>query len=184
MKNRVNKSPFAHLLQKKNYLIWIAYGLSTLLVLLLQTSPRAFPTIFGARPMPMLTFVICVAIFSGARTGAAIGLAAGVLCGIFSFYVFGFDAILLMLFGLAAGLLSEWFLRANFFTAMLLCSCGVFLRVLLEWIFCYVIFDKENLFEILYKVLLPNGLYTLLLTPVVYGFSLLLARFARRRVIG
>lgn len=184
MKNRVNKSPFVNLLQEKHYLVWLIYGLSTLLVLLSQTAPRFFPTIVGARPMPLLTFVICVAVFSGARTGATIGVLAGVLWGVFSSHVFGLDALLLMLLGLVAGLLVEWFFRANFFTAILLCSCGILLHVLVEWVFCYVIFEKENLFEILFKVLLPNGLYTLLITPVVYGFSLLLARFARRRANG
>lgn len=182
MKNRVNKSPFLVLLQEKNYLIWIVYALSTLLVLLMQSAPRLFPIVLGARPVPLLPFVICVAVFGGARTGVTVGLFAGLLWGVFSFRVFGFDALVLMLFGLAAGLLVEWFLRANFLSAMLLCSCGMFLHLLLEWLFCYVIFGKENLFEILFKVLLPNGVYTIIITPLIYGFSLLLARFARRKV--
>ena len=181
MKNRVNKSPLLALLQEKNYLIWIVYALSTLLLLLMQSAPRMFPIILNARPVPLLPYVICVAVFGGARTGAAVGLVAGLLWGVFSFRVFGFDALLLMLFGLVAGLLVEWFLRANFWTALLLCSCGVGLHLLLEWFFCYVIFGKENLLEILFKVLLPNGIYTILITPLVYGFSLLLARFTRRK---
>lgn len=182
MKNRVKNRPLTNLWQEKNYLIWIVYALSALLVLLLQTAPHAFPSIGGSRPFPLLTFVICVAIFSGARTGAIIGILAGALWGVFSFRPFGYDALLLMLFGLVAGLLVEWFFRANFFTALLLCSCGIFLYILIEWVFCYVIFQKENLFEIFFRVLLPNGLYTFVLTPAVFGFSLLIARFVRRKV--
>lgn len=182
MKARVNNSPFQNLLQKKNVVLWLIYGLSTLLVLLLQSAPRFFPTVFFARPTPLTVFVLCVAVLGGARTGATIGVFAGLLWGVFSSRLFGFDALLLLLFGLAAGLLVEWFLRANFFTALLLGSCGVLLQVLLEWLFCYVIFSKENLSEILFKVLLPNGLYTVVLIPLIYGFSLLLARFVRRRL--
>lgn len=182
MKTRVNTGPFQNLLQKKNAVLWLVYGLSTLLVLLLQSAPRFFPAVFFARPTPLTVFVICVAVLGGARTGATVGVFSGLLWGVFSSRLFGFDALLLLLLGLAAGLLVEWFLRANFFTALLLGSCGVFLHALLEWLFCYVIFGKENLSEILFKVLLPNGIYTVLLIPFVYGFSLLLARFVRRRL--
>lgn len=184
MKTRVNIGPFQNLLQKKNAVLWLAYSLSTLLVLLIQNAPHIFPAICFARPTPLTVYVICVAVLGGARTGATIGVLSGLLWGVFSARVFGFDALLLLLFGLVAGLLVEWFLRANFFTALLLSSCGVLLHVLLEWFFCYVIFSRENLAEILLKVLLPNGLYTILLTPLIYGFSLLLARFVRRRVNG
>ncbi len=181
MKTRVNSSPFSTLLQQKNYLPWLLYGLSTLLVLLLQTAPRIFPTVSFARPFPLVAFVICTAVLGGARAGAAVGVFSGILWGVFSFRLFGFDALLLMLCGLAAGLLVEWFLRANFYTALLLSSSGVLLYVLLEWFFCYAIFRKENLSEILFKVLLPNGLYTLVTIPLTYLLCYLIARFVRRR---
>lgn len=181
MKTRVNSNPFTLLLQQKNYLPWLLYGLATLLVLLLQTAPNFFPTVFHARPLPLVAFVICLAVLGGARTGASVGVLAGVLWGVFSFRLFALDALVLMMFGLTAGLLVEWYLRANFYTAMLLCAGGTFLYVLLEWFFCYVIFQKENLFEMLFKVLLPNGLYTLVLAPLLYMLCYLLARFIRRR---
>ncbi len=181
MKTRVNNSPFARLLQQKSYLPWLVYGLSTLLILFMQAAPNIFPTLFGARPMPLTIFVICVGILGGARAGAAIGVLAGLLMGVFSFRLFGFDALILLVLGLIAGLLVEWFLRANFFTALLLCSCGMLVHILLEWFFCYVIVQKDNLAEILFKVLLPNGLYTVLLTPAVFWFSYVIARYVRRK---
>ena len=77
MKTRVNVGHLTQLLQQKSYLPWLAYGLSTLLVVLLQTAPNAFPTIFFARPTPLTTFVICIAILGGARTGTTVGVIAG-----------------------------------------------------------------------------------------------------------
>ncbi len=181
MKTRVNVGHLTQLLQQKSYLPWLVYGLSTLLVLLLQTAPSVFPTIFSARPTPLTTFVICVAVLGGARTGTTVGVVAGLLWGVFSSRLFGFDAFVLLLLGLAAGLLVEWYLRANFFTALLLCSCGVVVHVLLEWFFCYVILQKPNVGEMLFRVLLPNGLYTALLTPIVYWFAYMIARFVRQK---
>ena len=181
MKTRVNSNPFTTLLQQKNYLPWLLYGQATLLVLLLQTAPNFILPVFHARPIPLVSFVICVAVLGGARTGVTVGVLAGILWGVFSFRTFALDALVLMLFGLTVGLLVEWYLRANFYTAMLLCAGGVALYVLLEWFFCYVIFQKENLSEILFKVLLPNGIYTLVVAPLVYMFCYLIARFIRRR---
>lgn len=182
MKTRVNANPLAMLLQEKNYLPWLVYGLSTLLVLLLQSAPKVFPTILDARPVPLVTFVICAGVLGGARVGASIGVLAGLLWGVFSFRLFGFDAMILLVLGLVAGVLVEWFLRANFFTALLLCSCGMLLHLLLEWLFCYAIFGKENLSAILFNVLLPNGVYTVLLTPLVFWFAYIIARFVRRKM--
>lgn len=181
MKTRVNTGHLAHLLQQKNYFSWLIYGVSTLFVLLLQSAPHLFPTVLGARPTPLTIFVICVGVLGGARAGAAVGVLAGALWGVFSFRLFGFDALMLLVLGLAAGLLVEWFLRANFFTALLLCACGTLIHVMLEWLFCNVIFQKEHLSEMLFKVLLPNGLYTVLLTPAVFWFSYIIARFVRRK---
>jgi hypothetical protein len=41
-------------------------------------------------------------------------------------------------------------------------------------------FQKENLAETLYRVLLPNALYTFLLSPLMFGLSYLIARIVRR----
>ncbi len=182
MKIRINTSPLANLFQQKHYISWLLYGLSTLLILLLQTAPRFFPSLLGVRPAPLIGFVICVAILGGTRTGVTVGVLAGLLCGIYSHHLFGFDALVFMLLGLIAGLLVEWFLRANFYTALLLCAGGILSYSLLEWLFCYAVLGRVDLAAILFKFILPSGLYTFALTPLVYWFSLVLARFVRRCV--
>ena len=85
MKTRLNTGPLAHLLQQKNYFSWLIYGLGTLFVLLLQAAPRLFPAVFSARPTPLTIFVICVGVLGGARAGAAVGVFAGILWGVFLF---------------------------------------------------------------------------------------------------
>ncbi len=180
MKTRVNTGPFSNLLQYKNVIIWLVYVLSTILVLVLQSAPRFFPSIFGIRPFPLVPYVICVAVFGGARTGATVGLLSGLLWGVFSTHVYGFDALVLMLFGLVAGLLVEWFLRANFYTALVLCASATVAYCLLEWLCCFVFVGRANVWATLFTVLLPNGVYTVILIPLVFLFTLAIARFVRR----
>ena len=131
--------------------------------------------------VPIVLLVVCVALCEGAQAGAIIGALSGLLWGIYSFRLFGFDALVLMLIGLTAGLLVEWLLRANLLTALLLCTGASLAQALLEWLFCYVLFFKEQVLVVLCRVYLPNCLYTAVLTPLMYWLVLGLARLIRRR---
>ncbi len=168
------------LFRQKNYSSILMYSVGGLVVLLLQTAPNVFPTFWYARPTPLTLYVVFVSMFEGAKAGALIGTVSGVLWGLYSFRLFGFDALLLLAIGLTAGLLVEWLLRANFLSAALLGSCAVLLQALLEWLFTYVVFDRENLFSILFQVYLPNCLYTVILIPLMYWGVLWMARRIRR----
>lgn len=169
------------LFRHKNYLSMLVYGLAALAVLLMQTAPHLFLSLWGARPVPIVLLVVCVALCEGAQAGAIIGALSGLLWGIYSFRLFGFDALVLMLIGLTAGLLVEWLLRANLLTALLLCTGASLAQALLEWLFCYVLFFKEQVLVVLCRVYLPNCLYTAVLTPLMYWLVLGLARLIRRR---
>ncbi len=168
------------LFRHRNYSSILLYSAGALLLLLLQAAPNVFPTVWFARPVPLVLYVVCVGVFEGAKAGALIGALSGLLWGLYSFRLFGFDALILLAIGLTAGLLVEWLLRANFLTAALLCGCAVLLQALLEWFFTYVLFQREGVFAILLQAYLPNCLYTILLMPLVYWCVLLLARLLRR----
>ena len=165
----------------KNISSLLLYGIVTLVILLLQNAPSFFPTIWHARPIPLVSYVVCVAALEGAKGGAIIGALSGVFWGLYAFRVFGFDALLLMLIGVIAGLLVEWLLRANFLSAMVLCAASVLAYVLIEWFCSYIVFYKPTAFSVLFQAYLPNGVYTILLSPVVYWIVLRLARLLRRK---
>lgn len=170
----------AGLLRLDNALPWLFYGLGALLLMIMQTAPRLFPVIGFARPTPLILFVICVAIFEGPFTGAAVGVWAGALWDLYAFRVFGFNALLLLAIGVTVGLLVQWLLRANFLSGMLLCAGGVLAHMLLEWLLCYALFMHEQTWQVLWKIYLPNTVYTLLLAPFIYWIVLAMARFIRR----
>ncbi len=176
----VRKKRFPGLFRHRNYSSILLYSVGAVLLLLLQAAPNVFPTLWYARPTPLVLYVVCVGVFEGAKAGALIGTVSGLLWGIYTFRVFGLDALLLLAIGLTAGLLVEWVLRANFLSTLLLCASATLLQALLEWFFFYAIFGKENLWSILLTVYLPNCIYTVVLMPLVYGIVLWLARRIRR----
>lgn len=160
---------------------WILYGALSLLIALMQMSPRCFPEVVFARPTPLVIFVICVAMLEGPEVGAIIGMVSGLLWDLQSFRVFGYYGLILLCFGLIVGLLVQWFLRANFLSAMVLCVGGVIAYTILDWLIRYVLFIEPEMMTVLIKMYLPNALYTVALSPLMYALVLLLARFLRRR---
>ena len=165
----------------KNYLPWIFYVSAVFLISLMQISPRFFPTIAFAHPVPLVLFTVCVAVLEGPAMGSIIGVVAGLLWDMYSTRVFGYYGMMLLLIGLAVGLLVQWLLRANFLSAMLLSVSGVAVYTLLDWLICYVLFLHDEMGVVLLKVYLPNALYTVCLAPLVYWCVLLMARFLRRQ---
>lgn len=169
------------LFRMQNYLTWIVYGCAVLLVAIMQMSPHGFPIIAFARPVPLVLFTICVAMLEGPAIGSIIGMVAGLLWDLYSVRIFGYYGLMLLSLGLVVGLLVQWLLRANFFSAVLLCAGGVLVYTLLDWLLCYVLFLNEEMGAVFVRVYLPNALYTILLSPLMYWGILVLARFLRRR---
>ena len=164
----------------RNYLTWLIYGLSAFVIMLLQNAPNFFPTIGYARPTPLVLLVVCIAMFEGPRIGAIIGLISGLFWDLYSVRVFGFTALQMLFIGAIVALLVQWLLRTNFLSGMLLCVAGVVIQMLIEWFFRYVLYMHDEMLTILVSVYLPNALYTVCLSPVMYWFILFLARFLRR----
>ena len=164
----------------KNYLSWLLYGGLALSLMLMQTAPRFFPSIYNARPEPLVLFAVCVAFFEGPQMGAVIGAMVGLFWDLYSFRLFGLNAMILLVICVVVGLLVQWLLRANFLSGMLLCVGGVLTHTLLEWLLCYALFLHEESWAVLFRVYLPNAMYTILLSPLMYWIVLWTARFLRR----
>lgn len=169
------------LLRFRNLMPWVLYGFFALLFALLQMAPNGFPTIGVARPEPLIVFVVCVAMLEGPTIGSVMGVVSGLLWGLYSPRLFGYHGLILMFIGLAVGLLVQWLLRANFYSAMLLCASAVLLYTLLDWLLCYVLFMDSEAVAVLVGVYLPNALYTTLISPFMYWLILWIARLLRRR---
>ena len=168
----------------RHYVYVLLYGVLALVFMLMQTAPRLFPVIGNARPTPLVLFVVCVSIFEGPQLGSLIAVLSGLLWDMYSFRLFGLNAMILLVIAVAVGLLVQWLLRANFLSGMLLCFGGVLSYTMFEWLLCYALFLHEEAGTVLWRVYLPNALYTVLLSPLMYCLVLLCARTLRRRKRG
>lgn len=163
------------------YLKWTAYGLLLLCASLLQMAPRAIPSIFGARPLLLIPIVVSIAMFEGPIGGAAAGIAGGLLWDLYADRLFGFNAFILMIVCCACGLLVRLLIRNNLLSALLLFSGALLVQGLADWFFNHVLLMKEEPFYALVRLTLPNLAYTLVISPLLYGLTLLIARMLRKR---
>lgn len=164
------------------YLRWVAYGLLLLAVSLLQAAPGMFPRFGGAHPLPLISAVVCIAMFEGPLFGAATGVCSGLLWALYMDRLFGFDALLLMIVGCICGLLVQVLLRNNWLTSILLNGAVLTVYALADWIARYVLFFKTDVFYALWAIILPDAIYTFVISPLVYVVCYYIARNLRETV--
>ena len=165
---------------RKEYIKWTAYGLLLLAAFLLQSAPRALQ-IAGAKPLLLVPLVVAIALFTGPIGGGAAGAAAGFLWDVYADCLPGFHGLFLLVIGCGCGLLVVLLMRNNQLTAVLLCAGALVLQVLYDWGLSYLLLGYDRPFAALWYTYLPCALYTLLVSPLVYGITLAVTRVLRRR---
>ena len=86
-------------MNRRTKLMIAKYALYVLLMVILyvlQTDPNLF-AIAGVKPVLVLPFAVCIAMFDSQLAGGLFGLLAGILCDTSSNVLFGFQSILYLL---------------------------------------------------------------------------------------
>ena len=153
---------------------WFFYALGLFLVWVLDAYVLNRLTLFGVIPMLLPLAVVSVAVLEGAYAGAGFGLAVGLLWelsypGGFGGLVFG-----MTLAGMAVGAVTQYALSQNFISC-LLCSAGT-LGVLDGLRVMRALFIRLDSLDALLQVAVPEVIWSLCWTPVVYGIFRLIFR--------
>ena len=153
---------------------WFSYGVTLVLVAVLQGLVFTRLRAFGLIPMLLPLALVALATLEGPVSGAGFGIAVGIV----SMYVDGGSAwviVLACLGGLAVGLIARYVLRQDFI-GHLICSVGL---LVLRMAWCVIPRWIEGVAElsVLLRVGIGELLWTLMFTPVIY----LMFRFVYRR---
>ncbi len=164
---KIQKKPlFAHF--KGQWVSVTAYGLLLIAVFLIQMTPYGLPEIAGARPWLLVPLVVFVAMFEGAFAGGIYGAVAGFLWDMFSERLTGFSALFLLAACIACGLLVQVLLRNNMLSALLLGSAVTLGYGVYQWFFCTVIWGEEDAWFVLWRLTLPDMIYTICISVALY----------------
>lgn len=138
------------------------------LLYLWQNSINAFPEIASLRALPVIPFVICIAMFNPETAGMAYGLVAGLIMDISWSKITGFNALFLLVSCAVCGLLIRFLLTRTLLTALLLNFAVCFAYFLLYWLFFCQLAGIEDSAYCLFSAYLPMALYTWAFTIPLY----------------
>ncbi len=163
--------------QKINYLKWAGYLFAFLFIYIIQTTPGILPS-----KVPFLLFgaVVVLAMFEGEIAGAAFGVIFGLLWDIQFGSVIGFNALLLMVIGVFAGLMISGLLQNKLVSYLIITAIGITFHFLIKWFFFSLLWGRQTSFlTTIYSFLFELLLGILFSIPIYYGGRTLSRRFAK-----
>lgn len=134
----------------------------------LQTTLLQYIQIRGVLPNTAVILIVSYALLRGSTEGAIVGLFAGLLQDIFFGTSVGYFALLNMLTGYFAGRSHHNFYRENYLMPIMLCTMAVFLYECTIYLTSFLFRGQLNFIYYLGKMILPETVYTAILTIVIY----------------
>lgn len=160
-----------------NILKWAVYTLLILFFAILQTQLPAYPLIMNITPLFLLPAVISIAMLEGETAGGIYGIIAGLFWDCSTGRVFGFNALFLMIIGIAVGLFIKFLISNIPLSSFVFTLIFTFTHEFITWFFfSYMEGNRDLLFAFLH-VILPTVIITVVFAVPIY---LLLRKIGRR----
>lgn len=146
----------------------VIIGAEMLLAFLLQTTLFTSLSIAGAIPNLLMMLTSAVGYQFGKLQGMACGFFCGLLIDISSDSILGVHALFFMLIGYANGFLYKYYVKNDVFVPLGLTAVSEFLYCIFVYVFDFLIRGRLAVFTYLKTIMIPNVLYTVILSVVVY----------------
>ncbi|MEG1621268.1 MAG: rod shape-determining protein MreD [Oscillospiraceae bacterium] len=136
-------------------------------IFIIQNTPILLE-IMGIKPNLLYVCAIAIAMFEGEFIGGIFGIVVGMFCDLGSYNIFGFNSIFLLIVCVAIGLAFIYFMKNSKINLLIMTSLTLLSRALIEFFFVYVIWNLEDVNNILIHQLLPTSLYSLIFAIPIY----------------
>ncbi|WP_405729354.1 rod shape-determining protein MreD [Anaerotignum sp.] len=143
-------------------------GLIIFVNFILQTTLFPLLAIQGIFPNTALIIVTSYALLRGSKEGAIIGGCCGLLMDIFFNKMIGFYTLLYLAMGLLFGRSQKTFYRENYILPVIFCAVSTVLYQAVLYITGFVFRGEGNLLFFLFSVLVPELVYTAVVTILIY----------------
>ena len=149
-------------------LIWILF--------LLQTTVFQFLKIASTAPNLLLILVVSTGFLRGKREGMLTGFFAGLLVDLFYGSWFGFYALVLMYVGYLCGKLYNVYFEENIRMPLILVAAGDLGYGIAVYAVHFFLRGRVRFFSYLWRVILPEIVYTCLIAIILYRILYLINR--------
>ena len=151
-----------HIFRFKTTLRWIIYYLLIFISFIIMTSGTLY------KPILLVPLAVGIAInnnlYASAVTGAICGFLIDICCG----KLFGYNAVVLTVFCIAANLVFELYLKDRFINYFIITAAAAFLQCWLDYKFYYQIWGYEHVGRIFRRVSMKIWLYTVISSVFVF----------------
>lgn len=165
--------------QGSRLLRYLLYSLLILVLYILQGTPGLFPEILGARPILLLSVALSIAMFEPAIPTIAFAVAAGILLDLGYGDTLGMHAIMFVLICYLVSALTKSILQVNLVTATIIAVISTAIVIFFGWLFQYVLAGYSYAGYALTNVYIPKFFYTLIMFPLIFLGTNLIASFIR-----
>lgn len=151
----------------------IVLGTLLIIVHILEATLFQFVRIGGIVPNLMISIIVSFALLRGSKEGLLLGIEAGLLYDLSFGLNVGFTMILYGLIGAACGLFNKKFYRENFIIPFICILISVlFYNVI--YILFFVMKGKINLIYCIKSIMIPEMIYTVTVSLIIYQLSYIL----------
>ncbi len=149
---------------------------SILITYVLQVSAFAYLEIAGTKPNLLLMLTCITGFTMGERMGLAEGFFAGLLLDLMAGGRVGFTALVYMYAGVLNGFFYKDYVKEELFLPMGLVALSTFVYEFLYYVFYFLLQNKLRLSYYLTRIIIPEVIYTVLITLLAYVFIYFIAR--------
>lgn len=135
---------------------------------LLQCSVFQFIEIASIKPNLLLIITVSFGLMRGRKSGMLTGFFSGLCCDLFFESILGFNALIYMWIGYLAGYFYRIFYDDDIKTPLLLISVGDLIYGIVVYVSTFLFRGRINFFFYLGRIIIPEVLYTMILTIVTY----------------
>lgn len=135
---------------------------------ILQTTLFPLFTIQGIFPNTALIIVTSYALLRGSKEGALVGVVTGFLMDVFFATAIGFHSALYPAIGFLFGRAQPNFYRENYLLPVIFCTISACIFEAVIYVIGFLFQGEGNLLYFLFSVLLPETVYTAVVTVPCY----------------
>ncbi|MCD8010707.1 MAG: rod shape-determining protein MreD [Lachnospiraceae bacterium] len=148
------------------------YIVLILLAFLIQNNILAVSPLIDATPNLLLIITFCFGFIRGKKEGMLLGFFCGLLMDICYGESIGYYALIYLIIGYVNGTLGQLFYTEFLNMPLLLCILSDLIYNLYIYVFGFLLYGRLNLSVYVANVILPEVVYTAILTLVLYKLFL------------
>jgi rod shape-determining protein MreD len=153
---------------KEKYInVWTVGMFAFILLYILQTTLADIIEIGGIKPDFMICALVCLTMMHGDMAGAVFGTVCGILLGLGTGHDYAYTVVL-CIFGAVLGFLSRIYLRLSLFNMAVVSGAFSVLINIVIFFFTYGLMGQSGFFFALWRVILPEAVYTIAVSPIIY----------------